>query len=1066
MADEPDNAHSLWQEPVDKLDKLIRRRRAQSPKGDGHRELNRLSQKRARLGNALERLECHYPDLYRGDEGIERSAQEVERLITDVCQGSGGYELRDIQHYLVVGLAKGVKELGWSLPVPTPLVVSGVESSSATPETFQYLEHYDRLDAAFFNQLQTAPTSEYSDQRQDAGELLFSLCMHSGLISMKWLAAVPDAILAGAGVRQNVAWLELEPISQRVDSEGVKFRRRVFLAPVSQMLVWRWYQRWGRTWPKERSSSSSIAIDVLFRDYLTKLRLANGLKTIVAGQCLRLAEANLTTQLPDFLVHYLRSNRIGASLVGENWERLLSDLRGSASRGAKQAEGGRLAHINPLGISTHFPDQRALFRELIQGIDVKLRREAKEFLKSFLQRQQVSPILYLMTSWAKELLTNGGLIKKNLSNSSVVRYLNWIKGLLFYADELRDPLNADEDDWQAIYDEIIANAPGRIADCAGRLAAFHQFLTQSYGLPDVDIEGVNVEHMVDAHVLTPREYQRAREVLQQRALDNGLAECQEIILILGFRLGLRRGEAYSRLFSDFAGLEDPKISRPELLVRPNKHARIKSETSTRRLPLDVLLTPDELLRLRHFHKQRRSLVSGQATVRPIFAETAGNYWPAVTSSLFDPLTQLLQEVTGDCNFRFHHLRHSFVTFTLLRLMETSPGGFFRPEWQRSECGIDLLPSSHKCLWEQANLPDPGQALWLIAMWAGHASPQVTLECYSHLLDWLVGRYLQERHNPDLSLDSQRSLLGKSPLALEKLRNRQSLSRAPTPAGEIAQMLADRWPKRGRKPLYSLKPHTIAQEHYQAATPKFDWMAAYNLQRWAAEDVVKKGEARVRGLNAAAQLLGLTYEQARRWDRISRTYYPNLSRQSKDVLRNLNEKHIHKGLPEINGRFIAPPSSESRQSFARHCFLQLIKWHEEEPVQSLKSMQAVLENSQRSKTPITPLKAEHKGLLYKLLVQLKLKKHVQLQLRLKPGMSPIEKKRHWAKKLGVLPDEIICKSTAPDAPMRKNGSLSIKVSPPRQLNEGQNLFWSVFRFAVISAYTVCKGSYADEELDVK
>lgn len=1080
MSNETETAHTLWHAPISKLEKSIEKHQEKFPAGAEQRELNRIKQKKKRLWIAMERVQQMYPSLYRGDTNVELSPQQVEQLFAEVCQEAGGYELRDIQNYLVVGLAKGISQLGWQMSVPAPMAISGVESSNATPEAFRLLEQYDALDKAFAAQLEVDPKNERPNPVQDAGELLFSLCFHSGICSMKWLRLVPEAIRTGAGTQGGFCWLELGKENNLENADYKDLRRRLSLAPVTQILLWRWYQRRGKNWPRDPKSLEYLRVDDLLRRFAKQLCKAAGLSSGMANRCLRLSEANLATQLPNTLVHYLRSNRAGTPLPEQNWHRLLTDRRGNTEKQTAIAEGRPVLNSNQVRVSTQFPDQKRLYGKLLKGIEGKPKTAGIEFTKNFMRGENVSPVLQLMASWAGHLLEHGGVVKASLTDSSVVRYLDWIKGILAYADDLHDPLNLDEDSWQAIYDEIIANAHGMISDCAGRLAAFHQYLVQAYGIPPVDVAGMSADRQVDARVLTPREYQRVREILQRRAPFNEMAECQELILILGYRLGLRRGEAYSRLFSDFAGLDDPSVERAELLVRPNKNARIKSETSTRRLPLSILLTEDELSTLRTFYLRRRSVIPGNAKTRPLFGDVAGSYWPAVTSRVFDLLTVVLQEVTGDANFRFHHLRHSFITFTLLRLLERTPGEFIPTAWRQDENRRDLLPSMGQCLWEQVRLPDMGQALWLLAMWAGHASPQVTLECYSHLLDWLVGCYLNQRHNPDLSISAQQTLLGKTPDALERYRHRKEFSRPPTPASELACALAERWPMVGRRKQPSLLEHAEPNDAGLDMGSKIGWMDAYNLQLWSIQTVKESGIEKPRGIRAAAELVGISLAQAEQWNvnataimslttnraraphnqstLVSPTPRPKLSRGTNDVMRTLDEKDLARRMPELPGRFLAPPNTPNTRIHAEKYFNTLIEWYESDPENAGMCMRAALESSQRSKPEIRPRGAARQKLFFDLLQALGLKSRTTLAIKVAPETDRKKVKQFWSGYFGVSPSKIVCKEETLPLKLGVNGRCHISVESPPALNNSQNLFWSTLRFALLSAYVVC----ADEE----
>lgn len=97
---------------------------------------------------------------------------------------------------------------------------------------------------------------------------------------------------------------------------------------------------------------------------------------------------------------------------------------------------------------------------------------------------------------------------------------------------------------------------------------------------------------------------------------------------------------------------------------------------------------------------------------------------------------VLAQATGDVSIRFHHLRHSFATWAVFRLL--------RPLIDdRAIAGVSAFSSVDLSLprcqeWrEKLLMQSPGQeAIWLVCQLMGHVSPAVTRRSYIHLLDWL------------------------------------------------------------------------------------------------------------------------------------------------------------------------------------------------------------------------------------------------------------------------------------------------------------------------------------------
>ena len=729
---------------------------------------------------------------------------------------------------------------------------------------------------------------------------------------------------------------------------------------------------------------------------------------------------------------------------------------------------------------TEFPDQHPLLQQMNDAIrNVKAKAIPSE-LERFLQRQGISPILQLMGHWAIDLARYGGRKKDKLLADTIATYLSRISPLLDHADAFSDPFLLDADSWQDVYDNILGRTHGGISNRISALNDFHQFVERTYGIPPVDIGGISGQARVDARLLSPREYYRVKGVLKARARTDRWASVQELVLILGYRCGLRRNEALGRLFADFAGIDDPLLDDVQLLVRPNKNGRIKTEAGTRTLPLRILLTEEELNRLEGFCADRRQLISGNPGMRSIFAEEVGGYRAMPQAQIFDPLTRLVNEVTGDGTFRFHHLRHSFVSLVFLRLIENWPGEHIPAEWRQDEEGKNCLPSMDAPFWQKLRLPGPGQALWEVGMLAGHASPSISLHSYSHLVDWLARSFLWRRNNPNLHIREQAALLGKSLAATEKFRQRQEIPSDKRLASHLAEKLAEHWPRVGRKVLPKLReyvPPELSEPDELEPHQTITYRDAYELML-AMETIVPVGggETARRGLRAAANLKAVDYEIAVKWHcnavkamslRTNRERNPlepspappkanrsRLSTEREEVRRSIEEKDHRKGDVELQS-FISPPKTPDTKAFAKKYFGRLMQWYQDHPDLAIETFFKVLESSQRSKGEIVIRDVPGQKRYYQMLCQMRLKSRVTIRIRITREMIERETEivDYWEARFNTERDRIKLEPIEKSLELGLFGKSRILVEPPSELYKTQNLFWSVLRFVVLSAYVV-------------
>ena len=204
-------------------------------------------------------------------------------------------------------------------------------------------------------------------------------------------------------------------------------------------------------------------------------------------------------------------------------------------------------------------------------------------------------------------------------------------------------------------------------------------------------------------------------------------------MILIFRLGLRRSEAFKLLLADFH-----MDGSPVLLVRPHAERRLKTHNSKRSIPLRPFLSYEEMRFLNDFltrrinqekadpfspyvfalHKQKRELISVETTT--------------------DLIHECLREVTNDQTLHLHHLRHSFGTWTYLKLRATDHP-FLREVFSHlphtymylrkgSRLRIELLGSS---------IPPVRGYAFAVARLLGHSGPNVSMQHYLHCSDLVV-----------------------------------------------------------------------------------------------------------------------------------------------------------------------------------------------------------------------------------------------------------------------------------------------------------------------------------------
>jgi len=1076
--------------------------------GDQQRAIDRATNRAQDEDVVIARLRENYPALYRGDQDVFLSDSEMESLLEKVLDGRGGHSYRNRHNFLIKGLMKGSRTLAWRLKVPAPITVALPEQSLFTPESYAKLGGGNALYDAFWKDLHTPMSDdELSPQNRDAGQLLFSCLMDSACLSPYWFSLLPASIQRGCSVRSGLVWLDLEP-EPLEDLKDIDDRRRFFPAPITQLLLQRWSDRWhqkggGTSWPLEVKGQGSFSAKTLLLRYTDMLSKARGLRKASHSRLISVAETRAAQQMPTVLAHYLRSPKLGKSVSETNFLRLISGEHPKETYKSVISELGEMpSHkqgfgLTPTGANDEFPDQMALFRRLKIIMNEKKQGtkkpvEQKKILSAvqvFYTENALTPIMQLLIIWACAYLEKGGSSGKGLA-ATAVRYLDRIgKPLVAQASAIMYPGTMDSDQWQDVYDNSFSYGSGMAGADAGQLAQFFRFLTVNYNVPAVEFDRISGSNNVDASILTPREYDAAKQLLRQRPKDE-LSDIYELILILGYRCGLRRSEVWSRLIKDFDGFDNESISNFELLVRPNKWTNIKSWCGTRRLPLWLLLDDTELELLKSFYRRRKDRMVGSAAHHAFFAKDMATGEPFDEGVVFDIITKTIQFVTGDDRSRFHNLRHSFVSITFLRLMETKFQKHLPKSWIYGAQGKPLLPHTGEFLAELVSAPHSTCPLSVLSMWAGHASVRETLGSYSHLLDWLVRSYFWDRRNPELSVASQSALLGKGRDAVEKYRNRnREKVEHQFYAADVCNLFVIQWRKTTLKKLPFLieRPSCVVDTdalQEEVWHPKERLLAAYELAYYT-EEIIQNlaGEYQPRGLEVAASKLNVLIKDAVRWMsnanilmsmRTSRKRDPTadhtfigaipkrsrMSAETMGVKRSFDQKDPFAGYPELRG-FIAPPRTPTGRKYSALWYATLLAWEKESPEEAQDTMRMILEHSQRIRARIKVRSIDNQIKYKELLERLGLRTRLRLRVNCLPGAEKSRIRKYWAARYD-LPLSAVSINTVEDVNARLGvdgrshlyiEELDCLVQYSKEGEKNHDAFWWAFRFALVSALIV-------------
>lgn len=374
--------------------------------------------------------------------------------------------------------------------------------------------------------------------------------------------------------------------------------------------------------------------------------------------------------------------------------------------------------------------------------DNKLKEDLEKELKSNLDNYEInSPTLeHAIYKWCYTLFRNSKLKKKYIHRKTVKRYVSLISyGLIeFFGSTHLGQISAEafEHAYSEILDYTLTN--GQRRKTAHALNKFHKFLAENFNIPKINYKDILSEAyspvFVDANIISEDIFQSCLSALDSSGIDikhPDLLTCLKIIFILGYRCGLRRNEALKLRMVDISGR-----SEIHLHIVDHEFRALKTKNSQRKIILNWFLSDNEMRLIRNWLNKKDE----EGYSEFLFSIPDLKYTSLHEDVVFHTLHKIMRSVSGDPNMRFHNLRHSFATMTLLKLETTNYPAikeFFKNspltyDWLSD--GINLRNKIYN------NIQSTRRDLFLISEIMGHCSPKVTEEHYIHCFDILLSVY--------------------------------------------------------------------------------------------------------------------------------------------------------------------------------------------------------------------------------------------------------------------------------------------------------------------------------------
>lgn len=591
----------------------------------------------------------------------------------------------------------------------------------------------DNVEVSF---LKTLSEENISDDKA-LGRLLFSAARYGGLINAMNLEQLFHKLRDGLPpeVLNDTIWYDFKAKS----GDSVTW----LPDPLTMVFITEWLEKKRyKPFANKKRRGWFHYIKLLAQDSLHE---DNSL-SLSSALFLRACEVRLSMEIAPALVDIASGKTLTAPFNKTSWLRLLTEKAPKLNRTALPSKTRRKTTdpISPT-LATSFDEEVAKrIRRICNNSERLSKHQCVEAVEQELIsfETRLSTIHKLLIEWLTFRALNDGSWSGPLKLSSASNRLTLLRKTLLSRKQSNDILMLPDDEVTQLYEELLnANKKneGRLNTIAKALRDFHDFLVRNYDLspnftPDKYIlrsSRKGKTGSVDANVVMPWEYLHIKSFLTTPSKSEREFEIKRLALvavIIGYRAGLRRSELNFLRVSDFSvDLRYPHLS--EITVNESYALSLKSPAGYRRIKIGTLLTKPELNAVLTLVSERERT---DGPLSFVFRTSRCKRPYIDPKNLFEPITHLLRQVTGDSSLRFHHLRHSVATWNFWRWMSPRAGKASATSSLSRVINFEKVASERQAiLGVQDGLSGSRKTLHALSMMIGHSHPSITLRHYIH-----------------------------------------------------------------------------------------------------------------------------------------------------------------------------------------------------------------------------------------------------------------------------------------------------------------------------------------------
>ncbi len=579
------------------------------------------------------------------------------------------------------------------------------------------------------------------------GEMLWSAIRRGALLDRRWWPSWVRGVQIAADFQAGQVSVDMEP-----DAGTPTQARRWFADPVTQLLIAQWHR------DRLRLRASTSPEDCLRAFLPHRADVGENL----AQTALEAGRAVWRLRLPGVLHAYAAGDVPSVSVPKTTWRRI---TRGLPMPDAPSPYRPRTSRRLGMDAERRILTAHQQAGNLTGRADDRARKAA-----AAAALQRLPPATYprdaCLRRWCIFALKHEcGRSSAGLAPSTAKGHLIRLLAV-FDGWRDRDPCEVASGKLVDLFISTLETAANKnlnkTIDAMESFARFYNLARDDGDELEYSLDDYRCEQPVSANLIPPAAYRRA---LAQ--LSGGTDRDSALILVLAFRTGARLPEITGLQVGDFV----EGRGRLELVIQENEGRVLKTKTSRRIVPLDVLLDDAERACLAARLAKRRAI--GRTIGDTFLFGPPGAVAPPPDKPFGDKIEAALRKACGSDRISFAHLRHSFATYLLATLLlpQDVPEPSIPEELasvvsrQRFSRVVDRLLGKGRL---------GGGAVHAVSQLMGHTGPATTLRSYCHLLDLCLGLYVSRpssllpireewlRERLDVTPDARRKAIARSP----------------------------------------------------------------------------------------------------------------------------------------------------------------------------------------------------------------------------------------------------------------------------------------------------------------